>query len=87
VDRAYFQKGQKGASVSDDDPVVRGSGMTGGLRSNKESAIVATLSWLSRTLAFFTMYGELSAALTPEEFALVRMRLEQEWTFGGGFVG
>ena len=33
------------------------------------------------------MYGELSAAFTPEEFALVRMRLEQEWTFGGGFVG
>jgi len=83
VDRAYSQKR---ARVSDDEPVVRGEGMTGGLQSNKEPAIIATLSWQSRTLAFFTMYGELSAAFTPEEFALVRIRLEQEWKFGGGFV-
>ena len=54
--------------------------------SDDEPAISAILSWQSRTLAFFTMYGELSAAFKPEEFALVLMRLEQEWTFGGGFV-
>ncbi|KIM36083.1 hypothetical protein M413DRAFT_78631 [Hebeloma cylindrosporum] len=32
------------------------------------------------------MYGELSVAHTPEEFSLVRTRLQQEWTFDGGFV-
>ena len=84
VDRAYSQKR---ASVSDDEPVVRGGGMNGGFQSNKEPAIIAAPAWQSRTLAFFTMYGELSTAFTPEEFALVRVRLEQEWTFGGGFVG
>jgi hypothetical protein len=37
-------------------------------------------------LESLTMYGELSAARTPEEFALVRSRFQREWTFNGGFV-
>jgi len=67
--------------------MVHGRGVIGGFRTNEEPAIIAALSWQSRTLAFLTMYGKLSAALTPEEFVLVRMRLQQEWTFDGGFVG
>jgi len=32
------------------------------------------------------MYSELCAARLPEDFVLVRTRLQQEWTFDGGFV-
>jgi len=32
------------------------------------------------------MYGELSAAHVQEEFAPVRIRLQQEWIFNVGFV-
>jgi hypothetical protein len=32
------------------------------------------------------MYGELSTARVPKEFAAVRARLQQEWTFNAGFV-
>ena len=32
------------------------------------------------------MYGELSAARVQEEFAPVRIRLQQEWLFDAGFV-
>jgi hypothetical protein len=32
------------------------------------------------------MFSELSAAHTLAEFALVRQRLQQEWTFDGGFL-
>jgi len=39
-----------------------------------------------RFLAPLTMYGELSAARTPEDFASVRTRFQHEWTFDGGFV-
>ena len=53
---------------------------------NEEPAVTTTLPWYSKTLAFFTMYDELSDALTPKEFGLVRARLQQEWTFDGGFV-
>jgi len=53
---------------------------------NEEPAVTTTLPWYSETLAFFTLYGELSVALTPKEFGLVRARLQQEWTFDGGFV-
>jgi hypothetical protein len=52
--------------------------------ANEEPA--TTLPWHSRILASFTMYGELSVAHTPEEFALVRTRLQQEWTFDRDFV-
>ena len=70
------------ASVSDD-----GSEETAiSPQRNEESAVTTTLPWYSKTLAFFTMYGELSDTLTPKEFRLVRARLQQEWTFDGGFV-
>ena len=67
--------------------MVRG-GMITDLQPNASEgpASSAALPWQSRILAFFTMYGELSVALTPEEFALVRTRLQQEWTLDGGFV-
>jgi hypothetical protein len=39
-----------------------------------------------RALASFTMYGELSVANVQEEFAPLRMRLQQEWIFDAGFV-
>ena len=58
--------------------------MTGPL-PDEEHAIV-TLPWHWRILAYLTMYGELATACTPEEFAFVHMRLQQEWTFAGGFV-
>ncbi|KIM36066.1 hypothetical protein M413DRAFT_46337, partial [Hebeloma cylindrosporum] len=32
------------------------------------------------------IYGEISVARVPEEFALLQMRLQEEWTFDGGFV-
>jgi len=53
---------------------------------NEELAVTTTLPWYGRILTFFTMYGELSVALTPKEFGLVRARLQQEWAFDGGFV-
>ena len=39
-----------------------------------------------RTFESLTIYYELSAARIPEEFAPVRLRLQREWTFNGGFV-
>jgi len=45
-----------------------------------------TVPWHIRALSFFTLYGELSVACTPEEFASLRSRLLQEWSFDGGFV-
>ena len=48
--------------------------------------LVSDNSWIRRALESLTMYGELSAALIPEEFALVRMRFQREWTFNGAFV-
>jgi len=68
--------------VSDDGS----KGMTIPPRSNEEPVVTITLPWHSATMAFFTMYGELRTALTPEEFALVRARLHKEWTFDGGVV-
>ena len=76
----------KRSCVSDDGSQVGGGRMATSPRSNEEPVMATTLSWQGRTLAFFTMYGELSFALTPEEFELVRTRLRQEWTFDGGFV-
>jgi hypothetical protein len=71
--------------MSSDGPSIRG-GMTARPQPNEEPAITATLPWHSRTLASLTVYGELFAARTPEEFALVHTRLQQEWSFNGGFV-
>ena len=75
----------KRSCVSNDRPSIHG-GMTARPQPNEESAITATLPWHGRTLASLTVYGELFAACTPEEFALVHTRLQQEWTFNGGFV-
>ena len=55
-------------------------------RTDEEPVVTTTLPWYSRTFASLTIYGELSVAGIPEEFALLRMRLQQEWTFSGGFV-
>jgi hypothetical protein len=73
--------------VSDDGPPI-GEGMTASScpRPNEEPAVSISLPWQRRILAFFTMYGELSVACAPEEFAFVRTRLQREWTFDGGFV-
>jgi hypothetical protein len=55
-------------------------------RPNEERIDTAALPWHRRVLESFTMYGEISAARIPEEFAPVRMRFQREWTFNGGFV-
>jgi hypothetical protein len=60
--------------------------ITTACRPNEEKIIRATLLWLRRALASFTMYGELSAARMSEDFAPVRQRLQQERTFNAGFV-
>ena len=52
----------------------------------KELIVTATLLWYEKTLAFLTLYEELSAARTRERFAAVRVRLQQEWVFNAGFV-
>ena len=51
-----------------------------------ELIVTAALVWYRKTLAFLTLYDELSAARTPERFAAVRVRLQQEWIFNAGFV-
>jgi hypothetical protein len=75
----------KRSCMSNDGPSIRG-GMTARPQPNEEPAITATLPWHIRVLASVTVYGELFAACTAEEFALVHTRLQQEWTFNGGFV-
>jgi len=52
----------------------------------KELIITAALVWWRKALAFLTLYDEISAARTPEGFAAVRVRLQQEWIFNAGFV-
>ena len=71
--------------ISNDGPSIRG-GMTARPQPNEEPAITPPWHRKTRTLASLTVYGELFAARTPEEFALVHARLQQEWTFNGGFV-
>jgi hypothetical protein len=71
--------------MSSDRPSIRG-GTAARPQPNEEPAVTANLPWHSRTLASVTVYGELFAARTPEEFASVHTRLQQEWTFNGGFV-
>ena len=39
-----------------------------------------------KALEFLTVYGKLSAAHMPEEFAAVHIQLQQEWIFNAGFV-
>ena len=73
------------SSVSEDGPLVP-EGITASSQPNEESAITATLSWDRGIFASLTMYDELSAARIPEEFGLVRTRLQQEWTFNRSFV-
>ena len=53
---------------------------------NEEQIHIAALPWHRIAFESLTMYGELSAARTPEEFAAVRLRFQTEWTFNGGFV-
>ena len=57
-----------------------------GSRPNEQPTTTTIVPWHRRTLSSFTLYGELSVASTPEEFSLVRTRLQQEWSFAGGFV-
>ena len=48
--------------------------------------VAATMPMHLKMLASLTVYGELCDADLSEDFAPVRMRLQQEWTFDGGFV-
>ena len=52
----------------------------------KELIVTTILVWYGNTLAFLTLYEEISAAHTREGFAAVRVRLQQEWIFNAGFV-
>ena len=52
----------------------------------KELIVTTALIWYRTTLEFLTLYDELSVARTPERFAAVRVRLQQEWIFNAGFV-
>ena len=53
---------------------------------NGERIGIASLPWYRMVFESLTMYGELSAARIPEEFAPLHLRFQQEWTFIGGFV-
>jgi hypothetical protein len=67
-------------------PSVREEEMSTVSLPNGEQIDIASLPWHSWALESFTMYRELSAARSPEEFARVRLRFQREWTFNGGFV-
>ena len=56
------------------------------MSSNEELSVTVIPPLYTRALASFTMYNELCAAHISEDFVPVRMRLQQEWTFDGGFV-
>jgi len=53
---------------------------------NEERNDIAALPWYRMVFESLTMYGELSAAHIPEEFAPVRLRFQREWSFNGGFA-
>ena len=55
-------------------------------RRLNELIVTAAPVWWRKALAFFTLYDELSAARTLEEFLAVRVRLQREWIFNAGFV-
>jgi len=84
---SQFSTPVRRSSVSDDGPPVHeepeGTTTAGQLN---ESIVTAKLPWDRRALACLTLYSELYAAHTPEEFASVRMRFRQEWTFAIGVV-
>jgi hypothetical protein len=71
--------------VFENGPLVP-EGMAAGPLPNEEPAITDTLPWHRRILASLTMYDELSAACTPEEFGSVHTRLQKEWKLNGAFV-
>jgi len=74
-------------SVSDDGPPrpIRGGGIIDP-QPREEQTVTVALPWHMRALELLTPFTELSAACMPAEFAVVRQRLQQEWTFDGGFV-
>ena len=71
---------------ADNEPLDHEEGMAAVSRSNEDLIVSDALPWQRRALASFTMYGELSVAHVQEEFAPLRMRLQQEWIFDAGFV-
>ena len=66
--------------------LIREKEMTTVAQPNEEQIDIAPLPWHRMTFETLTMYGELSAARIPEEFAAVRSRFQSEWSFNGGFV-
>jgi len=53
---------------------------------NEQQNDIAALPWHRMAFESLTMYGELSTARIPEEFAPVHLRLQREWSFNRGFV-
>jgi hypothetical protein len=88
MDESYSQSSTvvNRSSVSENDPPVLGEEIPNGARTDEDSTIPAVPSWYIRVLMFPTIYGELSAARIPADFAPVRTRLQQEWTFDAGVV-
>jgi len=80
------------ANLSLDEPndgppgPVRVGGVTAAPQPIEEATVTAIPPLFIRALSFPTMFSELSGARIPADFALVRQRLQQEWTFDGGFV-
>jgi hypothetical protein len=74
----------KSSSLSDDGHLIR-EGITA-RQPNEDLIVSATLPWYRKALESLTMYGELSVARTPEDFAPVCTRFQQEWSFAIGFV-
>ena len=68
-----------------DGPPVRGEETTGS-QPNEEPTTTTSPALAYKILSSSTLYGELSVASTQEQFASVRARLHQEWSFNGGFV-
>lgn len=66
--------------------LIREKEMAAVSQPNEEQIDIAALPWHRMTFETLTMYGELSAARIPEEFAAVRSRFQSEWLFNGGFV-
>jgi len=94
MDRSYSQSLPStlvncSTSVSDDGsprPVRGGGIIVDAPRPHEEQTVTASLPWHMRALVLLTLFSELSAAAMPAEFAVVRQRLQQEWSFDGGFV-
>jgi len=82
---SQFKSLLKWSTVSDGLP-VHGEGPAGSQPNEEQNTTTTTQSWYSMLLAYFTLYGKISVARTPEEFASVRARLKEELLFDGGFV-